>query len=362
MNENTVGTTDEENQYRHLVEHIQDAVVEFELRDGEPVVRDVNEAFVGVFGYEFDDIIGESLNEWIVPEWLLDEARNLDEQTAAGEINYRRVKRETATGLREFLYRSIPYEVGSATGGFAVYTDLSEITRKERRLQVMNRVLRHNLRNNTNLITAHTTRLLDALDEQTAEATEAAATIERAAHDLEQLTQETADVRRVLTASEDAVASIDCVPLVQRTAQTHRRRSPGVSIETELPDAMTVRANQNLELAIDQLVDNAIKHNPAETPRLRVRVTDADADGWATICVDDDGPTIPDRERAVITGDADITATQHGSGLGLWLVKWTAELFGGELSFAESDLGGNSVCVRLPRGESADARHSVADG
>ncbi len=44
---------------------------------------------------------------------------------------------------------------------------------------------------------------------------------------------------------------------------------------------------------------------------------------------------------------AEITPTRHGSGHGLWLVKWTAERFGGGLSFGERDPGGNSVRVRL---------------
>jgi hypothetical protein len=36
--------------YQHLIEHVQDAVVEFELVDGEPVVREINQSFVDVFG------------------------------------------------------------------------------------------------------------------------------------------------------------------------------------------------------------------------------------------------------------------------------------------------------------------------
>ena len=49
--------------YRQLIELVQDAVVEFDLVDGEPVVTDVNRAFVDIFGYDGDEIRGESLNE-----------------------------------------------------------------------------------------------------------------------------------------------------------------------------------------------------------------------------------------------------------------------------------------------------------
>jgi PAS domain S-box-containing protein len=340
---------DDAGRYHHLIEHIGDAVVEFDLQEGEPIVRDVNNAFVDVFGYERNALRGDSLNEWIVPEWLADEADRLDERTASGEVNYRRVRRETADGLREFLYRGVPYEEGvSADGGFAVYTDLTEITRSERRLQVMNRVLRHNLRNRATVITGTTTRLLAEFDEQTPERTSAAATLEDAAADLVALTEEAGDINRILDGS-DAGDVVDCVPIVRDVVAEHSERSPRAAVETVLPESLQVQAGAHLRAAVDSLVDNAIEHNPADEPRVRVRVAPADADGWATISVDDDGPTIPPGERRVLTDDADITQMQHGTGLGLWIVKWATESCGGELFFESSDLGGNSVRIRLPR-------------
>ena len=179
-----VGSSDDAraaDRYRHLIEHVQDAVVEFEFVDGVPIVREVNRAFVDIFGYALDEIRGESLNA----------------NTASGEINYHQVTRETTSGLREFLYRGIPYEGrGQRDGGFAVYTDLTEVSRNERRLKVLNRILRHNLRNNANVVAGHTSQLLTQIPEQSAEATDAAATIERAARELEQLAEEAGHIRR----------------------------------------------------------------------------------------------------------------------------------------------------------------------
>ncbi len=341
-------SADAASRYAHLIEHIQDAVVEFELVGGDPVVRRVNEAFVDSFGYERAAIVDEPLNDWIVPEWLREEAQALDERTFSGEINYQRVRRETTGGLREFLYRGIPYAGdGATTDGFAVYTDLTDITRTERRLEVMNRVLQHNLRNKANIVLAYTTELLAEFDEQRAHRTEAAARIEGAARDLETLTGEAADINTVLKSTADG-RTTDCVPLIRDVVDEHRRNWPAASVETDLPASLVVRANRRLRFAVDALVENALEHNPSDEPSVHVRAAPADSDGWVTIRVDDDGPTIPDDERDVVTGDGDITATRHGSGLGLWLVKWTTELFGGELTFATSDLGGNSVRLRLP--------------
>ncbi|OTE98762.1 PAS domain S-box protein, partial [Halorubrum sp. SD612] len=231
-----------DDRYRHLIEHVQDAVVEFALVDGEPIVGDVNRAFVDVFGYDAEEIRGESLNAWVVPDWKLAEARGLDSNTASGAINYRQVTRETATGLREFLYRGVPYAAeeadgGAAEGGFAVYTDLTEVSRNERRLEVLNRILRHNLRNNANVVSGHTTRLLAELEDQRGETIDAAATIERAAHELEQLAEEANSIRRVLEHPTDEAAEIDPEPTARAVADDHRERTPHASLRAEPSDA-----------------------------------------------------------------------------------------------------------------------------
>ena len=337
--------------YDHLIEYVQDSIVEFELVDGEPIVRDVNAAFVETFGYPAGDIVGEPLNDWIVPAWLATEADTLDRRTAAEEPNRQRVKRETATGLREFLYRGIPYtdDAGvSALDGFAVYTDITELTWTEHRLQVLTRVLRHNLRNESNIVLGHTARLLDQLEAPSAEAVGAAATIERAAASLEKLTREADEIDSLLSAPECDPGGVDCVPVVYDAATDHQQASPGAEVATTLPEELVVRGDKHLGSAVRGLIDNAIAHNPSESPYVEASVA-ALGPRWAAIRVADDGPRIAEHERAVLTGEAEHSRTRHGSGLGLWLVKWVAERYGGELSFEESQYGGNVVQIRLPR-------------
>ena len=106
-------------------------------------------------------------------------------------------------------------------------------------------------------------------------------------------------------------------------------------------------ATSNLQFAIESLIDNAIKHNPSDSPYVRIRAEYADADEWMNLYVEDDGPMLPAMDKRVVAGTAEISPTNHGAGLGLWLVKWTTEIFGGELLFEESEFGGNSVHLRL---------------
>ena len=333
--------------YRHLVEHTRDAIVEFEFVGETPMVRWVNEAFIDIFGYSREVIEGASLNDLIVPEWHTEEARHFDTRTIAGDINHKRVQRETATGLRQFLYRGIPYEDDELpVDGAAIYTDLTDLIRQRRQLKVLNRVLRHNLRNQVNLIAGHTTRLLDAIDEPSTEHVETAVAVEQAARNLETLTQEADRIEDVI-APQPGDVELECVSLLQAVVADMRRQYPAATIRMRLPEALSVRADHRLRFAIEGLIDNAIRHNPAETPIVEVTATEADSSGWADVCVDDNGPRIPATERAIINGDIEMDSTRHGSGLGLWLIKWTTELYGGDVSITTSDLGGNRVCLRL---------------
>lgn len=332
--------------FRHLVEHIQDAVVEFELVDGEPIVVGANPAFVEVFGYELDRVVGASLNDFIVPPWLSEEAAVLDSRTTTGKVNHRHVVRETTDGLREFFYRGIPYErADGRLCGFAVYTDLTDDNLNESRVEVTNRLLRHNLRNKLNVVSGAADVLADRLDGS--DGAEQVAVIREAAAVLEQLTDEATTIRRTLDGPVSREQRVDCRSIVDGVVEQFRSSHPHAEIHSDVPDGVTVRGSERLETAVSGLVENAIVHNPADSPRVWVTAESVPGSRWVELAVADDGPEIPQVEREVVTGEADITPVYHGSGLGLWLVKWTVEHFGGDLSFGGSEAGGNRVRLRL---------------
>jgi PAS domain S-box-containing protein len=326
--------------YRHLIEHVQDAVVEFKLVEGRPVIVGVNPAFEEVFGYDAEKAVGKLLNDLIVPPWLADEAANLDERTAAGQVNYRHVRRQTADGLGEFLYRGIPYEEGR---GFAVYTDLTTANRRERRLEVLNRLLRHNLRNSVNVVVGAAESVREGDDE-------ALRMLESGASDLLRLTEEATEIHRTLTETLPGNPTLDCVPLLETVVTEYRERHPEATIRTDLPGSLPATATDRLGAAVGALVENAVVHHDGD-PTVWVAAESVGDSEWVDITVADDGPGIPAAEREVITGEAEITPTRHGTGLGLWLAKWTVERYGGTLAFEGSDASGTRVRLRLYRGD-----------
>jgi len=96
------------------------------------------------------------------------------------------------------------------------------------------------------------------------------------------------------------------------------------------------------------LLDNAVRHAASQ-----VCVSVHGDDGWAVLVVSDDGPGIPaeDAERAFgrfsRLDDARNRTGEQGAGLGLAIVRSTAEAHGGSVSLSDAEPG-LRVVVRLP--------------
>ena len=110
-------------QFGQLLHQIDDAVVKFEIEDGEPMIVDANHAFRDLFSPDMKRVIGLPLNDLIVPADHEAEAKQFDERTADGKSNVAFVTRAAVGGEKTFLYRGIPY---GDKQGFAIYTDVTD--------------------------------------------------------------------------------------------------------------------------------------------------------------------------------------------------------------------------------------------
>ncbi|WP_435095756.1 sensor histidine kinase [Halarchaeum sp. P4] len=211
-----------------------------------------------------------------------------------------------------------------------------ELATERERLAVLNTLVRHNLRHEAQ-------KLIFAVEDVRDAAPDAAEQIQGVADDLSEMNE---NVQAVEDAFEEEPHRVDASTVCERVVTDARDEYPEADVGLDVPEELPVRAGRHLEDALEELVENAIEHNEAETPTVEVRGERRDRD--VAITVADDGPGISETERELLTGEREITQLEHGSGLGLWLVRWTVEEYGGSLSFADSDLGGTAVTVTLP--------------
>lgn len=196
---------------------------------------------------------------------------------------------------------------------------------RERLIRVLNRVLRHNLRNDMNVISGYAAVLQGELSGENAtyaskiaETSDRLVTLSETARKLE----ENVDAPAELT-------GVDIVPVVIRAVNQIEERYPDVTVAIESPESAIAKAAPRLETAVWELVDNAAKH-AGEHPSITVTVRE-EGESRVLIQIIDDGPGLPEQERAVLVSGEEKPLI-HGSGLGLWLVHWIVESLDGQLT------------------------------
>jgi PAS domain S-box-containing protein len=120
------------------------------------------------------------------------------------------------------------------------------------------------------------------------------------------------------------------------------------------PCEYPVKANQLLKDVFSNIVDNAIKHSiGAVTIAIEVRTLSINSRRYCEVCIEDDGPGIPDEIKEAIFSRAKRGSTNaRGSGLGLYLVRSLVEGFNGRVWAEDRVRGdhskGSRFIVRLP--------------
>jgi PAS domain S-box-containing protein len=328
---------------RRFVEEALDALQDvFYVVDAEGDLLRWNQAVTDVTGYEDDELtsmnVAALFAEADVPRVLASIETVVDE--GADTVEAMLVTKHGHTCPYEFRGRRL----GGGDGDprvVGIGRDISRRKERKRQLQALEQWLRHNIRNDVNVIrgTAENVR------EGRIEDVEAGVRrIERyAGHLLEQADRERRIVE-ILTEPVDP-APVDLADLAERRVDALRERYPDTDIELTRADPVVVTAIPDLSAAVDELIENAIEYAEHETPTVRVTVVDEGARGLVRVV--DDGPGIPDIERDTLRLDSDIDQLHHGSGLGLLFVYWVTRLSGGDMTVSGTD-DGSTVTLALP--------------
>ncbi|ELZ20561.1 histidine kinase [Halosimplex carlsbadense 2-9-1] len=231
-----------------------------------------------------------------------------------------------------------------------------ELARQRRTLAVVNRLTRHNLRNRTQILTGHAAMLAEELDDDQRAAAE---TIRATAGELADVDGELAAIQTALN-GDAPTDTVDLADLTEDVIAPYRDRYPDGEFAVDVPEGLAVHGDDQLVTALDHLVENAVEHGstssrPGADDAVEhgssgdpyVRVSAETDGGLVTVDVTDRGPGVPDDEVAVLTERREISQLEHGSGLGLWVVKTVAERYGGDLA-VENDEDGATVSVGVP--------------
>jgi signal transduction histidine kinase len=222
----------------------------------------------------------------------------------------------------------------------------AQLREREQRLSVLNRVLRHNLRNEMTVILNYA-ELVRELSERD-QPRQAAETILDTGRDLADLSEKARQIEEALDAAEAGLREQDIIEILDGVLGDLHEEYPDADVRLHAPDNQTVAGIQSLWIAVRNVCENAVKHNDAEHPEVIVDVEPYERDGEPRVFVRvaDDGPGIPEQEKSVLVQGRE-TSLEHGSGLGLWLVYWVVDKSDGHLRFDENDPRGSVVTMDL---------------
>ncbi|MFD1646225.1 histidine kinase N-terminal 7TM domain-containing protein [Haloarchaeobius litoreus] len=238
---------------------------------------------------------------------------------------------------------------GDATLGYTVVLqDVTDELARKQRLAVLNRVLRHNLRNDLTVVQGYLGEVLARTDDPELEAMLGTAADETAG--LLALGEKARDIERTMD-RDVTVEAVAVRELLEGVVAEVDDGNGGDAVTVSVPRDLTLRTDRELlRTVFANLVENALEHDPGEpavTVALAETVAAGSGDGRdAVFEIRDDGPGIPDHELDALHREEE-SALDHGSGLGLWLVSWSVDALGGELSF-ETEEDGTTVRVRVP--------------
>ncbi|WP_136717610.1 sensor histidine kinase [Halorientalis salina] len=220
-----------------------------------------------------------------------------------------------------------------------------ELERRTEQLEVLNRVVRHDIRNDMTVVLAWLEELEAHVDDAGGGSFDR---VERASEHVVELTEIARDYVDVIVGdSEVTTEPTDLEAVLTREIEKCEQSYPQAEfhLDDPVPDH-PVAAGEMLTSVVRNLLNNAVQHNDTETPEVNVSV---ERDGEvAHLRVADNGPGVPDAQKETIFGKGEQGLDSPGSGIGLYLVHSLVEQYGGEVWVTDREHEGAVFVVELP--------------
>jgi len=326
------------------------------LLEADGTVLEVNDAALEFGGLAREDVAGQPFQE--VSWWTHSEASRESITTAldrAARGNFVRYEVEVmgTEGLRtiDFSVKPVLDDDGRVSLLVVEGRDITDQQQRGQHLAVLERVMRHNIRNDLTKLRGWTQMLYEAGDAARRE--ETYGTLQRILDKWEKMTERTQEINQLLDAQALHESHRSLTAIVDETVERAHASNNDTDIIVDVDNGADVAIPSVLTDAIDELLSNAVAVSDNGPVTIRCRRPDST---WLELTIDDSGPGLPDAEVEVLESGEE-TALSHGQGLGLWFVRMVVTEIGGSLS---TDVGddGTAITLRIPT-ESADTEVST---
>lgn len=212
-------------------------------------------------------------------------------------------------------------------------------------LELLNEIVRHDIRNDLQVVASYAELLATRVDEADREYVErilnnaeTAVELTRSARDLAGTMLQTDRSTEPMPLKRTLLAQIDDI----RTSYGDAT----VTVDGTIP-SVTVDADEMLSSVFRNVLKNAIQHNDEDVPEVSVSVDTTD--DAVSVTVTDNGPGIPDAQKAAVFGKGEKGLQSEGTGIGLYLVNTLVDKYDGTVRVDDNEPDGAIVTITLPR-------------
>lgn len=235
------------------------------------------------------------------------------------------------------------FVVDGASKAAVISRDITEKKLRTQQIRILDRTLRHTIRNDMNVIRGYAETIES---ESSGEVAEYAQHIIEFSDSMLAMTERERNITELLS-KNSVPRSTDIGLLVANLLNRASSEYPSIEFKENIEPDSFARATDEIGVAIDELIANAIRYAKDSNPIVDVHVTQSEE--AIEVRVSDNGPEIPVIDRAILDGEEDIDQLSHGSGLCFWLVYLAVRESNGEVEYRRRDEGGNELIIDLPR-------------
>lgn len=245
--------------------------------------------------------------------------------------------------------------LGGAIGGILIGLRSAENKQHRQELRqhtaqstILNRLLRHEVLNKLSVIKGYTTQLSTS---STTDDGVAIQHIDRSATRMQEAIDDVGFLTRLRRQSAASLTPVRIDEIVAEEVRNIRETHPAAEVVTEdsPSESVHVRADKHIRQVFSELFENAVQHNAASTPK--VEITLDSYDRYVEIRIVDDGPGLPDDQRAVLAGGELPEYDDPSTGFGLPMVRMLVSQYDGTVAVDhEADTSdGTVITLAFPR-------------
>ena len=333
--------------------------------DPEFRITSCNPAFLELFGYQEEEVVGVELDTLVASEQTQSEAAEYTQKTLAGEVAKGRGQRRRKDGTSvDVELVSIPVMVGTeVVGHIAMYHDITELLQARRDADTANRSksqflanMSHELRTPLNAIIGYSEMLQeDAQDEGLEHMIPDLGKIYTAGRHLLSLINDILDLSKIEAGKTELF--LESFPLetlveeVQATATPLIQKNGNV-LEVKLGEGP---GNMVADLTkVRQVLLNLLSNAAKFTSDGRIELKAEPNGDEVLLSVSDSGIGMTEEQmgrlfQAFSQAEASTTKRFGGTGLGLVISRKFCHLMGGDITVRSTPGEGTTFTVRLPR-------------